>query len=206
MPIPLDKFSLCCTKPLQFPLRDGTQVLLRPIMPNDRERIQNGMAALSPESRYFRFFTAVESLSDEQLHYLTDVDQLDHVAWIALDSSDPEYPGLGVARFIRVKEEPTVADMALTVIDAYQCRGLGTILLALLYLLAQALGIQTLRSVVVGENRAMVKWLSSLGATGSFGRGEYQLNLAVHHDPALLPRTPSSEKFNHALEVVQTII
>jgi len=121
-----------------------------------------------------------------------------------LDSSDPQHPGLGVARFIRIKGEPTVGEIAITVIDAFQRRGLGTILLALLYLVAGTHGIQTLRAVVVGENTTMLKWLRNLGATGSCERGEYRLNLPVHRDPACLPQTPSGEKFKHAMEAVQT--
>jgi hypothetical protein len=81
---------------------------------------------------------------------------------------------------------------------------MGTILLALLYLLARIHGLQALRAVVAGENIIMLKWLRSLGATGSCERGEYRLNLTVHRDPARLPRTPSGEKFKHAIEAVQT--
>jgi len=179
------------------------QVFLRPVMPEDREQIQSGMAALSHESRYFRFFTSAAQLSGQQLHYFTEVDQRAHVAWIALDASNPEHPGLGIARFIRIKEEPTVAEMALTVIDAYQRRGVGRILLAILYLSAEAQGIQMLRAVVAGENTTMLKWLHGLGATGSCERGEYRLNLPVHCAPERLPQTPSGEKFKHAVELVQ---
>ena len=192
-----------CSRPLEFTLQDGTQVLLRPVISDDRERIQNGMAALSTESRYFRFFTSATQLSGQQLSYFSEVDQYDHVAWIALNSSDPKHPGLGIARFIRIKEEPTVAEMALTVIDAYQRRGLGRILLAVLYLPAEAQGIQMLRAVVAGENTTMLKWLRSLGATGSCEQGEYRLNLPVHRDPGHFPPNPSGEKFKHAVEMVQ---
>ena len=185
-------------------LPDGTHVLLRPVMPEDRERIQNGMAALSPRSRYLRFFTSASRLSDEQLRYFSEVDQCNHVAWIALDSSVRTYPGLGVARFIRIKEEPTVAEVALTVIDAYQRKGLGTILLALLYLVAETQGFLTLRAAVIGENTTMLKWLHNLGAAGSCERGEYRLNLTVHRDLTCLPQTPSGEKFKHAIEALQT--
>jgi ribosomal protein S18 acetylase RimI-like enzyme len=206
MPRSLDKASLRFQKPLQFTLQDGTQVLLRPVIRDDQERIQNGMAALSSESRYFRFFTAAARLSDQQLRYFSEVDQHNHVAWVALDSSNPKHPGLGIARFIRTNEEPTMAEMALVVIDACQRRGLGTILLAVLYLMAEARGIQVLRAIVLGENTKMSNWLHNLGATGSFERGEYRLDLTVHRDRALLPRTPSGEKFKRAIEAVQTAV
>ena len=89
-------------------------------------------------------------------------------------------------------------------IDAYQRRGLGTLLLALLCQLAKANEVQILRAVVVLENAPMLKWLSSLGAVRSDEPGEYRLNLTVHRDLARLPRTPSGEKCKHALEALQT--
>jgi ribosomal protein S18 acetylase RimI-like enzyme len=193
-------------KPLQFTLQDGTQVLLRPVIPDDRERIQNGMAALSSESRYFRFFTTAARLSDRQLRYFREVDQHNHVAWVALDSSNPKQPGLGIARFTRTNEEPTVAEMAFAVIDAYQHRGLGTILLAVLYLTAEARGVQVLRSIVLGENTKVSNWLRSLGAAESYEGDEYRLDLTVHRDPALLPPTRSGENFKRAIEAAQAAV
>jgi len=191
-------------QPMQFRLEDSTHLLLRPVTPEDQERIQSGMAALSPESRYFRFFTSAARLSGEQLRYFSEVDQCDHVAWVALDSSDPKHLGLGIARFIRIKEEPTVAEVALTVIDACQRKGLGTILLALLYLIAEPLGIKTLRAVVADDNTTMLKWFLNLGASETCERGECRLNLTVHRDLTRLPQSSSGEKFKHAMKAVQT--
>jgi len=193
-------------KPFQFTLRDGTQVLLRPVIPEDRERIENGMVALSAESRYSRFFTTAARLSDQQLRHFSEVDQHNHVAWVALDSSKPKHPGLGIARFIRTNEEPTVAEMAFVVIDAYQCRGLGTILLAVLYLVAEARGIQVLRAVVLSENTSVCNWLRNLGAMELYEWGEYRLDLVLHRDRSLLPRTQSGNNFKLTLEAVQTAI
>ncbi len=181
-------------------------MLLRPVIPDDRERIQTGMAALSSESRYFRFFTSAPRLSEQQLRYFCEVDQHNHVAWTALDSSDPKNPGLGIARFTRIREEPNVAEMAFVVIDAYQHRGLGAILLAVLYLTAESRGVLVLRSSVLGENTKVSNWLRSLGATGSCERGEYRLDLTARRDPALLPRTAAGENFKRAIEAVQTAV
>ena len=164
------------------------------------------MAILSSETRYFRFFTAAAQFSDHELRYFTEVDQHNHVAWIALDSSNPNHPGLGVARFIRTNEEPTIAEMAFVVIDAYQGRGLGTMLLAVLYLMAQARDVQVLQANVLGENTRVSNWLRNLGAAGTFDRGEYRLDLTVHRDPALLSRTPAGENFKRAIEAAQTAI
>lgn len=206
MPQILDSPTQCGSKLLHLCLHEGMPVLLRPVKPEDRERIQAGMAALSPESRYFRFFTCATRLSDRQLRYFTEVDQRDHIAWVVLDSTDPIHPGLGAARFIRIKEEPTIAEMALTVVDAWQRRALGTLLLALLLLEAKANGIQILRAAVLIENGTMFKWLNRLGAVGSYEHGEQRLNLTVDRTLAHLSRTPSGERIKHAIEAVQTVL
>jgi len=106
-------------------LRDGTPVLVRPIRPDDKELIRQGFDRLSPASRYRRFLSPVDELSDAELRYLTEIDYVDHFAWAALRADRPN-EGIGVARYIRLKEEPEVAEAAVTVLDEYQGKGLGT--------------------------------------------------------------------------------
>jgi RimJ/RimL family protein N-acetyltransferase len=148
---------------IEATLRDGTRVLIRMVDPDDRAQFVEGFQRLSTRSRYLRFHAAVEHLDDRQLDYLTQVDQVDHVAWVAVDLDDPERPGIGVARFVRLDGEPTVAEAAVTVLDAYQGRGLGTRLLAVLAHAARARGVTTFRAYVLGENRAMLSVLDRLG-------------------------------------------
>ena len=86
-------------------LKDGTRITLRPIQPDDGDALRAAFARLSPESRYRRFFSSVNELSDAVVHYLTHVDGRDHVAIVA-ESFDLR-KGLGVARFIRLEKERT---------------------------------------------------------------------------------------------------
>lgn len=158
---------------LRTRLRDGTRVLIRMVGPDDRTQLEQGFERLSTRSRYLRFHAVVEQLSDEQLRYLTEVDQVDHVAWLALDLDAPEHPGIGVARFVRLDDEPNVAEAAVTVLDEYQGRGLGTELLHVLAAAAVQRGITTFRAYVLGENRAMLHVLEALGPTHT----ERQLNV-----------------------------
>ena len=65
----------------QFSLEESCSVLLRPITPNDKARLQNGLELVSAEYRYLRFFAAISQLGQAQLRYLTEVDQVNHVAW-----------------------------------------------------------------------------------------------------------------------------
>lgn len=150
--------------PGEFSLRDGTGVLVRPIRPEDGNRLQAGVHQLSPGSRYHRFHAAVSELSPEQLRYLTEVDQVDHLAWIALDPALPGEPAVGVARCIRLPEEPRTAEVAVTVLEAHQGRGLGTLLLGLLSRSAAAQGIRTFRAYVLEDNAAMLRIFRELGA------------------------------------------
>lgn len=150
--------------PVETTLRDGTRVLVRQLEPADKQGLANGLARLSTRARYLRFHSGVEQLTDQQLRYLTEVDQQDHVAWGAIDLDAPERPGIGVARFVRVADRPDVAEAAVTVVDQYQGRGLGTILLGILGFAAARRGIRAFRAYVLGENAAMLELLTTLGA------------------------------------------
>ena len=154
---------------LRMTLRDGRPVALRPVFPSDRDRLAAGFDALSPASRRLRFLGSVSTLSDVHLRYLTDVDGHDHVAWGALDLSDPSEPGFGVGRFVRLHDLPATAEFSLTVLDTAQGLGVGQLLLAVLAVVAPGVGVRTLRGVVGRENERMTRWLRRLGAdsTGS---------------------------------------
>ena len=106
-------------------LRDGARILVRPIAPEDKELLRRGWERLSDQSRYERFLVSAPELSERQLAYLTEVDHHDHEALGALDAETGE--GIGIARFVR-GADPTRAEAAVTVIDAWQGRGVGTAL------------------------------------------------------------------------------
>jgi GNAT superfamily N-acetyltransferase len=146
-------------------LRDGTSVRLRPILPDDKELLVEGFRRLSPESRYRRFMSPIEELSQDQLRLLTEIDYVDHFAWVALDIDDPGHPGIGAARYVRVPDEPEVAEAAVTVIDDYQGRGLGTLLLEALGAVALENGITRFRGHALEDNRPIREVLEAMGAT-----------------------------------------
>ncbi|HEX2973567.1 MAG TPA: GNAT family N-acetyltransferase [Tepidisphaeraceae bacterium] len=185
-----------------FPLKDGQRVLLGPVLPEDRERIRAGIKRLSTISRYLRFFAATNTLSEEHLRYLTQVDQVNHVAWCVVDISTPALDGLGLGRFVRLAKQPTIAETALAVVDAYQGRGVGRILLGLLYLRALELGVETLRALILPENERVEWWFGQLGAEVRQGRGNdiTEADLPVLHDLGKLPKTPAAGRFREVLE------
>ncbi len=189
--------------PITTTLRDGTPVLLRPVTPADRERLKKGFELLSQQSRYLRFFSSAEELTDEQLRYFTEVDQVNHVAWGALNPHDPDFPGYGIARFVRLEEDPDTAEAAVTVLDAYQGRGLGTLLIALLVVLARRVGVKTLRGTILPANRHFVAWLHNLGAKTHYQDGALRVEMAVDQNPDNLPQTPSVTRFLNAVQELQ---
>jgi RimJ/RimL family protein N-acetyltransferase len=162
----------------QATLNDGTRVRFRPIRPDDKHWLQRGVERMSAESRYRRFFAPVDHLSDEQLRYFTEVDQLDHVAWVATLADHPEHPAVAVARFVRVPGHPEAAEAAVTVIDQYQGRGLGRAMLVVITREAIELEVKRFTMFVLGENQAMMGLLHAAGAVSDDTRdGVYQMHV-----------------------------
>ena len=191
-----------------YKLRDGSVVRIRPIVLEDKERIRTGLSRLSPESRYARFMAPVDELSDKQLRYLCDVDQRDHIALGALSADDETDPGYGVARCIRLKEEPTVAEVAVTVVDDMHGNGLGTLLLGVLAQAARRQGIVTFRAYVLGDNRGMIQIFKQLGAeTTEVSGGVVTLDVPLPARADDLPDTPTGRVFKEIARrpSVQTI-
>lgn len=146
-------------------LRDATRIRIRPVVPEDKPRLLQGFERLSPESRYRRFLGGITELTPEVLRYLTEIDYRDHFAWGALAIDEEGEPGVGVSRYIRLKDDPSIAEAAVAVVDDYHGRGLGTILLEALAAVALENGIRCFRSYVLSDNEAMLDILKSLGAT-----------------------------------------
>jgi len=177
-------------------LRDGTPVLVRPIVPEDKERIRRGFLRLSAQSRLRRFGAPVHDLSAKQLRYLTEIDYESHMAWIALDPDRPDSTSLGVARYVRLEDEPEVAEAAVVVADPYQGRGLGTMLLGMLGVAASTNGIARFRAYVVTDNRPMLDILRELGGVVELeAPGLYRVDLPIPKDPEELPDTPTGRVF-----------
>jgi len=149
-------------------LKDGLVVTLRLVQPADRDEFDRQFRRMSPDSRYRRFFTGIHELTPDMLDYLTEVDGYDHFAIIALTESFDlkEEAGVGVARFVRAADDPEVAEAAITVVDDYQGRGVGRLLLMTLVDAAQERGIKSFRGEVLASNEPMRHLLEAAGAKG----------------------------------------
>jgi RimJ/RimL family protein N-acetyltransferase len=175
-------------------LRDGTEVTLRPIVPEDREEMRRGIVELSPDSRYLRFFAGMRAPTEQMLDYLTRVDQDRHVAICAtLTSPDLKTErGIGVARFVRLDGAPEIAEGAITVVDDMQGKGLGQCLAIELGRAAAIRGVRVLRAEVLATNTKMREILEAAGAVAVADRDDdpqtvsYDLALpAADHEEAL---------------------
>jgi RimJ/RimL family protein N-acetyltransferase len=159
-------------------LRDRRVVCVRPLEPSDRRALADAVERLSDETRYLRFATAKPHLSERELDFLLDVGQHRHQALIAFDPLTGQ--GVAVVRFVGLPGEPTVAEVAATVADAWQGHGLGGALMAQLAERARAEGYSALRASVLASNSRSVKMLRNAGFVPRPSRGilrEYELAL-----------------------------
>lgn len=143
----------------QTTLSDGTGVTLRLLLPEDREGLKAGFERLSAQSRYQRFMSPMDVLPERYLEYLTEIDYRTHFAVVA-GVEDPvrfELDGLGIARFIALEDIENEAELAITVSDEAQGRGLGIILMDILLRAAQERGLVALRAEVLPDNAGMQK-------------------------------------------------
>jgi len=140
-------------------LRDGSELVIRPIRADDKDAIVAGFERLSPESRFRRFFAPLQRLTARDLAYLTEVDHRDHEAVIGFDGATGE--PVGVARYIR-SDEPTEAEVAVSVVDHRQGLGAATALLERLVARARDEGITHFIALVLTENREAIELFDNL--------------------------------------------
>ncbi len=144
-------------------LPDGRLLYLRAIRPDDREKLREGFFKLSKTSVRDRFFSIKRDLTPEELTYFTEVDFLRHVAVVAELQVGSERSPVGVGRFVASQERPDHSEMAITVIDEMQGKGIGKILLTHLIDGARDLGIRHLDATVLAQNNRMSKLLRKTG-------------------------------------------
>ena len=143
-------------------LRDGSVVHIRPIGPEDKALLEQGFEQLSAESRYRRFLHPVKRLGKRELDYFTTVDHSDHEALVALGPHGTEL--VGVARYVRLADRQS-AEVAIAVVDAWQGKGVGTVLLHELVERAKAAGVRHFLAICLSDNADVIDLLSRLGST-----------------------------------------
>jgi GNAT superfamily N-acetyltransferase len=155
-------------------LGSGESVCLRLIRPSDKASMLHAFGELSQHSRHKRFFVAKQTLSEAELRYFTETDGWDHFALAAVivHEDGTEGDGLGIARCIRFADAPECAEVAITVIDRMQGKGIGRALLERLIIAASERDIRRFRFECLAHNQEMqqlVRKVCQLAGTRSDG-------------------------------------
>jgi len=174
-------------------LSDGQKVLLRTIRPSDKQMFLDAFERLSPESRYARFMTSKTKLSEQELRYLTEIDGIDHFAIGAIRRHlMGKDEGVGSARFVRLADRLDTAEPAVTVVDDFQGKGLGSLMLQRLIEAAWERGIRWFCTEVLSENTASKRLIESLSPDVKFhpsGDGAVVATLPIP-EPDRTPTAP----------------
>jgi len=190
---------------LELALRDGTQVIVRPLLEEDRPAVAEAYRRLSPEGRYQRFWTPIgELLGAAMLDRLIEQNPQTHVTWVVLDPAR-EFPGVGGASWWRQPANPSEVEISAMVLDADQRRGIGTLLLAVMWLTALRAGVEQLVAYTLQDNRRAAKWMQDCGASGSWDGYKLVFRWNLIH-PDSLPASPAAADLAAWLAVLSPMI
>jgi acetyltransferase len=154
-------------------LKDGTEVLIRPLAPEDAELEQRFVRQLSAQTRYFRFMSSLRELSPSLLTKLTHMDSERELALIAtierpVENNEPNSERIeveiGVCRYA-AEPDGSSCEFAIVIADAWQGAGLGRYLMTRLIEAARSRGFKTMRGVFLSSNERMLRFVRSLGFT-----------------------------------------
>jgi protein lysine acetyltransferase len=185
--------------PIPFRIRDGTELMLRPILPGDSQRTVHGNVHFSSETLYRRFMTP-RVPSTALMDYLSQVDYVDHFVWVVIDGIDP----IADARFVRDQHDTTLAEIAFTVADAYQGRGIGTFLIGALSVAARVDGVERFSGRIFSDNLPMRKIMDHFGA--SWQRDDVGVVAAVIDVPELRHLPFGRDMANQIRRVARQVI
>ncbi len=161
-------------------LRDGTPVLFRPLGPEDKECVLSGFEELSRNSRYLRFFAPKRALTISDLKFCSGIDYINNAGICAFNTGISPMHGMGLARYARLPEKQDTAEIAITVLDVYQKKGLGSVLFRKLIQSGFSRGIRIFQANVLRENVGMIRMLKSFDARlfkEEGGTAKYYLDL-----------------------------
>jgi RimJ/RimL family protein N-acetyltransferase len=149
-------------------MRDGRAFEVRALKPNDEADMLTAVSRSSAQSLYRRFMGAKRGFSDRERAFFLNVDFINHVALVAVVTEDDRPVIVAGGRYI--VERPGAAEVAFTVVDAYQGQGIGAALLRHLAAIARRAGLQTFTAEVLPDNAPMLKVFEKSGLTFSSKR------------------------------------
>lgn len=144
-------------------LPGGQVIHLRAIRPSDRETLHQEFLKLSKQSVRDRFFSVKLDLTTAELRYFTEVDFEQHVALVAELETGSGLAPVAVGRLVRESTQPEHAEIAITVADAMQGKGIGKVMLKRLIDCARKLGVRQVDASVLADNRRMIRLIRKTG-------------------------------------------
>ena len=159
-------------------LRSGQSLRVRPIRPDDKKRLEDFFYRLSPHTRYLRFQYVKESITEEELKYFTEVTPPQRYAYVATVGEGGSERILAVGRWDMLPDGKT-AEVAFTVEDNIQMRGVGTILIEEISRAAAKFNITALEAEVLQENTRMLEVFEESGfrLKKRFSSGVYSITI-----------------------------
>lgn len=145
-----------------FQAKDGSQVTIRPIKPEDIRMEQEFVKALSPESRYMRFMNTIREVSPAQLIRLTQIDYDREMAFVATIDDAGAEKEIGVVRYA-TNPDGDSCEFAIVVADDWQGKGLARRLMGTLIDTARGAGLRYMHGDFLAENTRMLAFVASLG-------------------------------------------
>ena len=146
----------------QWQLVDGTDIVIRPIRPEDADLVKRFVHDLSDESKYFRFMNSVQELTEEMLARLTQIDYSREMALVAVTQDQSPETELGVARYA-INPDGLSCEFALVVANNIAGKGLGQRLMIALMEAARSKGLEVIEGEVLSHNHNMLKLMNRIG-------------------------------------------
>lgn len=142
---------------------DGKPICIRSIRNTDAEQMRAGIAHLSTQSRYLRFFSVQPMPSDSIIRQLVDADGHDHIAWGAIHMDGADNPAIGAVHAIRSAGQDRSGEFSVAILDDYHGIGLGRMLTAVLLINCCAEQMPQLDIQTLAENQAAIGFIRSIG-------------------------------------------
>jgi GNAT superfamily N-acetyltransferase len=160
---------------------DGKSICIRSIRSSDADQMRTGIAQLSTQSRYLRFFSVQPMPSDKVIERLVDTDGHEHIAWGAIHMNGADNPAIGAVHAIRSSEGDGIGEFSVAILDDYHGIGIGRMLTAVLLINCMVEKMDVLDIQTLAENQAAIGFIRSIGAqmrTWDSGVQDYLLEVA----------------------------
>ncbi|MEM4649070.1 MAG: GNAT family N-acetyltransferase [Candidatus Bathyarchaeia archaeon] len=145
-------------------LKNGTEVILRPIRPEDEKLELEFIKSLSRETCRFRFFRVLKDVSHLDLVKFCNIDYDREIAIIAELNDKGRKREIGAARLI-VEPNGKKGEVAIVVADEFQKKGLGTKLMDVIIGIAEEKNLETIYGIIMPENEAIIQLCRKMGFT-----------------------------------------